>query len=37
MSGISANILPFRAFFNLESAKNLRGLCQENKVDGLFL
>jgi hypothetical protein len=33
MSGMSANLCPFRAFSILEKAKNRGGLSQVNKVD----
>jgi hypothetical protein len=37
MSRMSANLCPFRAFFNSGKRQNHRGLSQVNKVDGLFL
>ena len=37
MSERSANLCPFRAFFNFGKSQNRRGLSQVNKVDGPFL
>jgi hypothetical protein len=36
-SRMSANLCPFRAFFNFVKNQKRRGLSPVNKVDGLFL
>jgi hypothetical protein len=37
MSGMSANLFPFRAFFDFGKSQKSQGLSQVKKVDGPFL